>query len=413
MVLDFEDAYRLVTQHAELLRPQARSIESIRLLESAGRTLAEEIVADRDFPPFARATRDGYAVRSADVRSDSSDLTVVGEIRAGAPSSESVSRLRAGEAASIMTGAPLPDEADAVVMVEYTERVGNRVRFSKLVSAGENFVRRAQEARAGAILASRGTVVTHQQIALAAAVGKSSVNVFTRPKIAILPTGDEVVSIDTSPGDNQIRNSNSFSLAAQVIAAGGEPMQLPIAPDRTEALRDLVRQGLQYDLLLMSGGVSAGEYDLVEDILAEFNAEFFFTGVKIQPGKPLVFGRAQSTSAMSSRINYFFGLPGNPISTMVTFELFARLMVRALSGAVLGRLAAAKARLAKTVTTKSGLTRFLPARLSGEWDNPQVDTLKWQGSGDIAAFASADCLLVIPPNREQFDAGEWMTVILL
>lgn len=300
-----------------------------------------------------------------------------------------------------------------MVMIEHTQREGKRVRLSKPVSAGENFVPRGQEARAGAILASRGTVITHQQIALAAAVGKSSLHVFTRPKIAILPTGDEVVPIETSPADNQIRNSNSFSLAAQVIAAGGEPIQLPIAPDRMEALRDLVRQGLQYDLLLMSGGVSAGEYDLVEDILVEFSAEFLFTGVKIQPGKPLVFGRAQSTATMPSLSTYFFGLPGNPISTMVTFELFGRLIVRALSGAVLGRLGRAKARLAKTVTTKSGLTRFLPARLCGEWDNPQVDTLKWQGSGDIAAFASADCLLVIPPDREQFDAGEWMTIILL
>jgi molybdopterin molybdotransferase len=405
--LDFEDAYRLVAEHAEMLRAKVHSSESVSLLDSSGRTLAEDIVADRDFPPFARATRDGYAVRSVDVRVDSSDLNVVGEIRAGGPSPDSP--LSAGGAVSIMTGAPLPDGADAVVMVEYTQREGNRVHLSKPVSAGENFVPRGQEARVGAVLASVGTVVTHQQIALAAAVGKSTLNVFTRPKIAILPTGDEVVPIDTSPADNQIRNSNSFSLAAQVIAAGGEAIQLPIAPDRTDALRELVGQGLQYDLLLLSGGVSAGEYDLVEDVLAQFSAEFLFTSVKIQPGKPLVFGRADA----KSQTRYFFGLPGNPISTMVTFELFAREVVQALSGAVAGRLRSVKAQLANPVTSKLGLTRFLPARLSGEWNNPQVDTVKWQGSGDIAAFASADCLLVIPPAREHFDTGEWMTVILL
>jgi molybdopterin molybdotransferase len=194
-VLDFEGAYQLVTEHAERLRAKARSSESVSLLYSPGRTLAEDIVADRDFPPFARATRDGYAVRSADVHGDSSELTVVGEIRAGGPSSD-VSPLHAGEAVSIMTGAPLPVGADAVVMIEHTQREGNRVRLSKPVSAGGNFVPRGQEAGAGAILASRGTIITHQQIGLAAAVGKSSLHVFTRPKVAILPTGDEIVPID-------------------------------------------------------------------------------------------------------------------------------------------------------------------------------------------------------------------------
>jgi molybdopterin molybdotransferase len=240
----------------------------------------------------------------------------------------------------------------------------------------------------------------------------SNVRVYARPKIAILATGDEVVPLDHKPKQNQIRNSNSFSVAAQVISAGGEPVQLPIAPDEPTRLRDLIRQGLHHDLLLMSGGVSAGEYDLVEDALSDFSAEFIFTGVQIQPGKPLVFGRAHAQQS-KERWTYFFGLPGNPISTMVTFELFARMMVRSLSGAAAAAPRGTKARLLSSVKVKSGLTRFLPACLSGEWNEAQVEAVRWQGSGDLAAFARADCLLVIPPDREEFQAGEMMTMLLL
>lgn len=412
-ILSFEEAHKLVLTHAAALCTSPRAADSLPLLDSLGRTLAEDIVADRDFPPFPRATRDGYAVRSHDVQGESSQLTVAGEVRAGGTLPSGFRTLPPGEAVSIMTGAPVPDGADAVVMVEYAERHGKSVRLSRRVATGENVVPRGSEAKAGSVLASKGTIVAHPQIALAAAVGKTSLNVSARPKIAILPTGDEVVPIDVRPAENQIRNSNSFSLAAQVIAAGGEPIQLPIAPDEPQALRKLIEQGLECDLLLMSGGVSAGEYDLVEDILSGLPTEFLFTGVQIQPGKPLVFGRVRQPRASEEEFTYFFGLPGNPISTMVTFELFARPMVRALSGAAPEGLRSTKARLAKAVKVKTGLTRFLPARLSGEWNDAQVEQIQWQGSGDIAAFSRADCLLVIPPDREQFESGEMMTIVHL
>ena len=411
-ILNFDDAYYMVLAHAERLRALPRKSESVLLLNSLGRTLAEDILADRDFPPFPRATRDGYAVRSQDVQGSTSELEVVGEIRAGGDLPQDFTLLGAGQAISIMTGAPVPDGADAVIMVEYSERQRNHVRFSKSVIAGENVVPRASEARAGTVLVPRGTVIGSQQIALAAAVGKSSLLVSARPRVAILPTGDEVVSVDAQPAANQIRNSNSFSLAAQVLAAGGEPVQLPIAPDKPEALRQLIERGLESDLLLMSGGVSAGEYDLVEGAMTGFSAEFLFTGVQIQPGKPLVFGRARRPQATDQFV-YFFGLPGNPISTMVTFELFVRAIVRALSGTHSDRLRTAQAQLIAPLKTKTGLTRFLPARLSGEWNDAQVEPVKWQGSGDIAAFSRADCLLVVPPDRERFEAGETMTVVLL
>ena len=410
-ILNFDDAQQVVLAHAESLRKREIQCESIPLLASVGRTLAEDIAADRDFPPFPRATRDGYAVRSEDLQHLPVQLELIGQIRAGGDFPSGFAKLQAGRALSIMTGAPVPAGADAVVMVEHTERQENTVRVRRTVTAGENIVPRGSEGIAGAILVQRGTMLSHPHIAIAAATGRSQMCVFARPKIAILPTGDEVVPIDQSPSNHQIRNSNSFSLAAQVIAAGGEPVQLSIAPDKPAELRELIRRGLESDLLLLSGGVSAGEYDLVEETLGEFSAEFFFTGVQIQPGKPLVFGRAQRPE--SSRATYFFGLPGNPISTMVTFELFARMMVVALSGTAPMHIRGSKARLASAVRVKTGLTRFLPARLLGEWNDTQVEAVKWQGSGDIAAFAKADCLLVIPPDREQFEPGDMMTVVRL
>jgi len=412
-ILSFEEALTVVIEHAESVRVVADRIEQVPILASTGRTLAEDIFADRDFPPFPRATRDGYAVRSGDLRVGPAELRVAGEIRAGGAVPHGFARLAAGQAIAIMTGAPVPEGADAVVMVEYTQRLSDAVRILKSVSAGENIVPRGIEARQGSVIIERGTVLHYPQLALAASVGKSALKVYLRPRVSILSTGDEIVAIDQAPADNQIRNSNSFSLAAQIAAAGGEPVQLAVAPDERTRLRELIAEGLESNLLLLSGGVSAGEYDLVEDILEEFSAEFLFTGVQMQPGKPLVFGRARMPNEGSSRWKYFFGLPGNPISTMVTFQLLASMVVRALSGARPSPLRGTKARLAGEVRVKTGLTRFLPARLSGTWNEAEVELIKWQGSGDMAAFARADCLLVVSPDRELFPAGEWMSVLPL
>ncbi len=410
-ILSFEDARQMVASHATDVRSfQKTNIEELSILDSVGRVLAEDIVADRDFPPFPRATRDGYAVRSEDLQSVPAELTVRGEIRAGGSFPAGFTQLQSGEALSIMTGAPVPNGADAVTMIEYTERRDERVRVLRSIAAGENIVKQGSEARQGDKIVSKGVVISHPQIALAASVGMSNLSVYSRPRVAILSTGDEVVPIEATPAKNQIRNSNSFSLAAQVMAAGGDPVQLPIAPDEAARLRELIAEGLKNDLLLLSGGVSAGEYDLVENMLAEFGAEFLFTGVQMQPGKPLVFGRARARSTQE-RWTYFFGLPGNPISTMVTFQLFGHMFVQALAGVSASAALSRKVQLAKDVKTKTGLTRFLPGKISGSWNDPRVELLAWQGSGDIAAFGRADCLLVIPPDRETFKAGEWMTVL--
>jgi len=425
LVLTFEDARRVVEDHASRLAPGAH--ETVDLLQSAGRILAESIAADRDIPPFPRSTRDGYAVRSADLARLPARLTVVGEIKAG-PTGKIPSTLNPAEAVSIMTGAPVPQGADAVVMVEYTSLQNDRLEITRTVIPGENIVAQGAEAKHGSLVLAPGTRLNEAAIALAASVGKSRLQVFIRPRVAVLTTGDEIVDVDAEIGPTQIRNSNSYSLAAQIQDAGAVPVLLPIAPDESGRLRQLIELGLQSDLLLMTGGVSMGRYDLVEQVLADMQAEFFFTGAKIQPGRPVVFGRipcgAGAPSASSGQAparevlippmyKYFFGLPGNPVSTMVTFELFARPLLEALAGLSPRPLAFLHSRLKSEIRIKTGLKRFLPAILSGQYENSQVELVSWQGSGDIAAQSRSNCLIVIPPDREHILAGEWVAVLPL
>jgi molybdopterin molybdotransferase len=407
-VLTFADARHVVEQHARALR--GGDPEPVELLAGRGRVLAQEIVADRDFPPFPRATRDGYAVRSADIAKPAVRLRVVGELRAGAdPGSQSFDEWQPGTAVEIMTGAPAPPGADAVVMVEHTFRHGDFVEIQRSAVAGENVVPAGSEAKRGEALLPAGRRMDATSIAVAASVGFTTLRVHQRPRVAILSTGDEIVDIAAEPGPSQIRNSNSYSVAAQVAEAGGEPVQLPIAPDEPEQLRHLVAEGLTADLLLLTGGVSAGKYDLVEQVLGRFHAEFFFTGALIQPGKPIVFGRALARDG--AKPTYFFGLPGNPVSTMVTFELFARPVIEALSGAEPTTLKFLQARLGAEIKTKTGLTRFLPGVLSGEFESAVVQLAAWKGSGDVVGTARANCWVVVPPERDSIPAGEWIAVM--
>jgi molybdopterin molybdotransferase len=418
-VLPFPQARRAVEDYAKRVRPAGA--ETLALLEAPGRVLAEEIVADRELPPFPRATRDGYAVAAVDVAQPPARLQVVGEVRAGvAPDAIS---LQWGQAAEIMTGAPVPAGADTVVMIEYTRRDGDVVEVSRSAAAGENVVPAGAEARRGEILLRPGARLTPAAIALAASVGRAQLRVHKRPRVAILATGDEIVEVAVRPGPAQIRNSNSYSLAAQVAQAGGEPIILPVAPDEPARLRQLVEEGLATDLLLLTGGVSMGKYDLVEPVLAELGADFFFTGALIQPGRPVVFGDAPgrpepATATGNWKLETgnlrspFFGLPGNPVSTMVCFELFARAILEALAGATPSSLVFLQAKLKSEITTKTGLTRFLPALLSGEFERAEVERGRWQGSGDIAATARANCYIVVPPDRERLAAGELVSVLL-
>jgi len=399
------EALASVQQYSTQLSPS--DPEFVSLLDAVGLALAEDLVADRDFPPFPRATRDGYAVRAVDAKSVPLKLSCIGELKAGASVAQSTVKLGKGEAVEIMTGAPVPQGANAVVMVEYTQRRGETVTVKRAAAPGENIVAAGSEARKGNVMVGRGTRVNQVVVAIAAAVGKAEVAVHRRPKVAILATGDELVDINLPPGPNEIRNSNSYSLAAQVYEAGGEPQILPVAPDNADELELLIRKGSAADLLLLSGGVSMGKYDLVEQVLEQLGARFFFTGVLMQPGRPLVFGELRD----ERKATPFFGLPGNPVSTMVTFQLFARRALDALSGARGATPLFAQAQLKSSFKTKTGLTRFLPAKLGGTHEQPEVEIVKWQGSGDMMAMSRANCYIVVPPERDKFEVGESITVL--
>jgi molybdopterin molybdotransferase len=373
----------------------AASTDIVPLLEAAGRVLAEDVRADRDYPPVARSVRDGFALRSSDVPRD---LRLIGEVRAGESFAGEVGP---GETVEIMTGAPIPAGADAVVMIEHITRQGERISTDRTLKAGEAINPRGSEARAGDTVVPRGRRLDFAGIAMLATVGRSHVSVCRRPTVAILATGDEIVEIDQSPREFQVRNSNACSLAVQVVRAGGVPEILPVARDNYDSTRQLVERGLASDLLLLSGGVSAGKYDIVERVLADCGATFYFDRVLIQPGQPLVFGTARG--------RFFFGLPGNPASTMVTFEVFARAALELLGGELEPQLAITNAPLADPFRHRPGLTRFLPAVLNSDG---LLTPIRWAGSSDVASITRANSFLVATPDRESWEKGDWIGVLL-
>ncbi|MEO8368696.1 MAG: gephyrin-like molybdotransferase Glp [Candidatus Solibacter sp.] len=372
------------------------AIEEIPLSEAAGRVLAESAAADRDFPALARSVRDGYAVRAADLPGT---LEIAGEVRAG---ERFEGTLSPGQAIEIMTGAPIPAGADAVEMIEHTRREGSRVVIDRRAEPNQFINPKGCEAIAGDILLSAGKRLDYSDIALLAAIGRPTIQVYRRPHVAIIATGDEIVEIAEKPLAFQIRNSNAWSLAAQVARAGGRPEVLPVARDTVEHTREIVAQGLSADLLLLSGGVSAGKYDVVEKVLAGFDAEFYFDRVLIQPGQPLVFGKSTG--------KFLFGLPGNPSSTMVTFEVFARAALQLLAGEYEIALPMTFSRLTRDFKHRPGLTRFLPAVLSP--DGSELTPVKWQGSGDIPSLARANCYLVANPDQPEYARGDLIRVLM-
>jgi molybdopterin molybdotransferase len=421
----YEEAAARVAAYAAQLGRFRPSVERVELGRTPGRVLARPLLADRDQPPFARSTRDGFACHALEA-SAHAPLSIVGATRAGeAPAG----LLPPGAAWEIMTGAPVPQGADAVMMLEHVEATKGQVCLlaPRTVAEGENIVAQGAQAREGDELLPAGTAIKAAQVALAAACGYSALEVFIRPRVAILTTGDELVPVKSSPAPGQIRNSNGPMLAAMVVAAGGEPWIFPPASDNARALDTALTQAVEADLLLITGGVSAGKFDLVEPALARAGAHFHFTGVRMQPGKPLVFGElpghasatgnGASPSAAAARTLPFFGLPGNPVSSAVTFQLFASTVLAALAGGVeagprfaLARLASHSGNLAKP-----GLTRFLPASctfgaIAGQL--PEVAPVPWQGSGDLAAMARSNCFLVVPEEAERLEAGAIFRILL-
>jgi molybdopterin molybdotransferase len=422
----YDEAAALVAAHAAELGGLRPAKERVELSQTVGRILAQPLNADRDQPPFARSTRDGYACRAAEANTHER-LAIAGAARAGdAPAGP----LPHGSAWEIMAGAPIPADADAVMIFEHAEARGgakdrpktHKVRLlqPRTLKPGENIVAQGAQARAGDEVLAAGSALGSGQIALAAACGYATLEVFHRPRVAILATGDELVPVGSAPAPGQIRNSNAPMLAALAAAAGGEPWVLPTAGDNAKALDEALAQAAAADLLLVSGGVSAGKFDLVEPALARIGARFHFTGVRMQPGKPTVFGELPRGKRAGSRALPFFGLPGNPVATAVTFLLFAAPLLGALAGSRESSPRFALARLAPPSGLdrggpKAGLTRFLPAfcdfgATTGQ--PPQVRFVPWHGSGDLVALAHSNCFLVVPEDARSLKPGSLVQILL-
>ena len=394
--LEFGEARRIVIETVRALAlPQ--TTETVSLDDANGRILAEELAADRDYPTLDRSLRDGFAIHFNDAPGV---LKVRGEVRAGEAEK---APLEVGEALEIMTGAPVPAGADAVVMVENVKRLDDgRVQIDVRAEQGQFINARGAEARAGSVLIPKATMLDGSHIASLAMTGHSAVKVRTRPSVAILATGDEIVTLDQQPAAHQIRNSNSHMLAALVKASGGIPTILPVAGDTRKALIPLLQQGLTHDMLIVSGGVSAGKYDLVKPTLRELGVEFHFERVRVQPGQPTAFGNFANKPV--------FGLPGNPGSTLITFQLFARAALQLLAGIDYPVLPLLSATFEAPFSHKLGLTRFLPARLSE--DGRHLRHIPWQGSSDIPALAKANVFLVADHDRQDWAVGDTIRVLL-
>lgn len=425
-LLSYCDAADLIAREVAGVRGQDETSDSefsewVALQDARGRILAQRILADRDQPPFARSTRDGFALCVGDMAPAGTPtiFPIAGSTRAG----EDAAELPPGSAWEILTGAPIPCGADAVVMQEDVEVSGKSVCIQRALKVGENIVQQGAEALAGGLLISTGTVMGAAELALAASCGYTKMRVRTRPRVLILTTGDELVEPEIFPQGGQIRNANATLLRALAEEAGAEAILLASARDEAAALDNAIEMALQTAanlrgkapvLLVIAGGVSVGRFDLVEAALARRNARFHFTGVAMQPGKPVVFGEIPSSDTEESRLR-FFGLPGNPVSAAVTFRLFVEPVLSALAGSKSVLPQFSLARVEHGWKGKSGLTRFFPAVCEsgamGSVELPIVRLVPWQSSGDLAAFADSNCLVVIPAEASEIGAGETVQIL--
>jgi molybdopterin molybdotransferase len=402
-VLTVQSARQLVLRHCRTIGARLPATETIPLLESYGRVIAEAIRLDCDQPQFPRSMRDGFALRAEDTRNVPVTLKCVGEVRAG-QLWEQV--LRDGEALQIMTGAAVPPGANAVVMVEYTESPARgEVRVLREVRIGENVAPKGSERLAGETVLQPGKRISALELAVLASVGRSQVGVYRAPSVSILATGDEIVDITKQPGPAQIRNSTSFSLYGQVRRIGGLPMLQETAGDNLEELKNGIHSGLESDVLLVSGGVSMGKYDLVETVFSELGIQVHFESVSMRPGKPTVFGTWKD--------RWIFGLPGNPVSTFVAFELFVRPVLQSLLGLHAETVPLVNGELQSEIVEKSGRTAFLPAKIVSRRRKLEVlPVMNWKGSADIFAAVEANGLVIVPLEVARLQAGEEVEVLL-
>ena len=396
------EAIRIVRAHTSTLPSERISLENAR-----GRFLAQDIVADSDLPPFDRSQMDGYALRASDVQTVPAKLRVVGESAAGRGWHN---EMKSGEAVRIMTGAPVPAGADSVQQVELTRELkdGAEVEILETVTHGRSIVKRGSEIKAGEKVLGAGEQINAAVMAVLASFGYGQIKVGRSPRVAVLATGSELVAVGQKPGQDQIRDSNNYSIAAYAELAGAVVERLPLAGDDTDLLkRQIAEASDRADIVITSGGVSVGAYDFTKPALRELGAEFFFERVALRPGKPTVFARLPKGTL-------FFGLPGNPVSVSVTFNLFARTAMLAMQGAKDPVLPADSAVLARSVKGAAERESYLPAQLSTTEDGTLMAApLKWGGSSDFVGFVRATSLIIVPQNTRVLEAGTRVRVVRL
>jgi molybdopterin molybdotransferase len=397
-MIDVDEALKLVLGNLPKRRMKAVPFE-----EALGHVLAEDIGATCNLPAFRRSAKDGYAVRASDVRRVPVELKIVGENRAG---DKSTRVLHKGEAIAIMTGAVVPDGADAVQMIEHTEKSadGGRVIIKAPVKAGDDIAPIGSDVKKGKIVIKAGRTIGPAEIAVMASFGHSKVKVWQRPTVAILATGNELVDVNETPAEMQIRNSNTYSISSQLRLMGWKAEHLGIARDEISNLRKKVKSGLKRDVLIITGGVSMGKYDLVKDVFRDLGLKVLFSKIAVKPGKPTVFARSGD--------KLVFGLPGNPVSSFIAFENFVRPALAKLAGHNQPGLFRIKGKLLRELKQNPGRTSFLPAWTKWSDDRWVIEPLKWKGSPDVFRFSQANSAIIFPANRNRMESGEIAECVL-
>jgi molybdopterin molybdotransferase len=396
-MLTVAEAQAIVLRNSRPLPPVNASLTPSAL----GTVLAEDVVSDLDMPPYDKAMMDGYAVRTADLPDGRASLAVVEEVTAGRTPRHPVAP---GQATRIMTGAPIPAGADAVVMIEQTRLNGGWVVIEdRAPHPGQNIMPRGREMRAGETVLTAGSLLRPQELGLLATVGRVAAQVYPAPRVAVLSTGDEVVEAGERPGPGQIRNGNGPMLCAQLARAGGLPQYLGIARDRLDSLRPLIAEGLRGDVLILSGGVSAGQLDLVPGVLQQADVQPHFHKVAMKPGKPVFFGTRADTLV--------FGLPGNPVSALVCFELFVRPALRRLAGHAEPGPFLVRAVLAQDFAYRTDRPTYHPALLDAAETGWRVRAVPWYGSPDLRGLTKANAFVIFPPGDHQHRAGQMFDVL--
>jgi molybdopterin molybdotransferase len=400
-MLSVETALDRILEHVQPLAPV-----DVDLTAALGLVLAQDVISNVESPPFDKALMDGYAVRSADLNGDQATLEVIDEVSAGRVSDK---KIGPRETIRIMTGAPIPEGADLVVRIEETQLAahsGSVVVQTRHTAPGTNIIRRGTALRFGDQILPAGRQLRAQELGALAEVGRARVPVYPRPLVGVLATGDELAPVDQEPAPGQIRNSNETMLLAQAARLGCARFPLGIARDDRQHLEQKIRAGLRCDVMCLSGGVSAGKLDLVPTVLEVCGVQEVFHKVEMKPGKPVWFGILDETRASEGKRHYIFGLPGNPVSSMVCFELFVRTAIHRLAGIEPARPVPVAARMAVSHHHREERPTYFPSRLDWTPSGPQVTPVDWKGSSDLRSTVDANAMTYFPPGERAFAAGE-------